>query len=847
MNEPFTNKTEAQENEIAEKLQAVADQTHATPYFVGELEEQLRAKHKPKAGWLMAWRDLTPSLGWVALVLAVSILLILSIRTLVPAPQPASDETPSTPADTHTPTAEPVIEENTTPVPETGGFDWRGSRLHLSVPLPQSRGGANLYVLTEEQPATMDTALALASQFGFQGEIYEMPAGAQNTPAYLVTDGRQRLIVQSDLHYDYYSDYSTFTFMSGDRNITPEQAGAAIDGFLKSHGFEFKYQVEIARQSPGMFFVLPLTPDGLTIRHDYNMPARIEFTIGENQQVIRVSSYQVSYENSGGTYGIRSAEEAFQQVLDQSDRIQNGVLEIARSTGESNAGYWSRGYPDNQMITIFGQPTYYPAAVPGTAPFVSIGQWVVTGNIGGLENVDRATYVGATGQFITESGVRKFNVDTWKVTTSTEAYISGSLRRDGDQIILTADDGSGEYVIEDAPADVPLNTTPGNDYLAVNGFMVAGKLHWQSIQYYPAGSGRGGGGGGSGTGFYQLNLSGTPVPLPTEQSTQDSSEYIVTENDTLGSIAANFGVTVDQLVEANNLPDANIVFTGQKLIIPGLPSSESIVGKIVALRGIFTVTTYRKGDGKQRTEYGLNLNPNENPFFFATLEDNDLQNLQAYHNRPIDVWGTVERLDQNGNPVVKVDRYEIPFPDLQFQILQGKQKLTEIDGEQVALFTSTDGTTYAQLMTIGAPDATILGSEGSDVIIEALLIPGETLGDYPALRMFSGAVAVNPKDNDNQPVEMTITADQSYVVEEQPGMENYIAPSATIEKVELVYYSPDPLYGNADPANSTGAKYIQPAWRFYGHYSNGDEFEFLVQALKQEYLLPELAPYRTPG
>lgn len=905
MKEPFTNKTDPQENKIAEKLQAVADQTHATPYFIGELEEQLRAKHKPRASHWLAWKDLTPSLGWAALVLAVSILLIWSIRTLVPAPQPASDETPTAPAEKHTPTAGPVIQVNLTPVPETEGYDWRGSKLYLSVALPTSPAEAKLYVLKGEQPATMDTALALADQFGFQGDVYEVPGGLSGATAYLVTDGRQRLIVQSELHFDYYGDYGTFTFMSGDKNITQEQATTAIDTFLKSHGFDFKYQVEFARQNPGMFFVLPLTPDGLTIWHDYNMPARIEFTIGENQQIIRVSSYQVSYEDSGGIYGIRSAQEAFQQVLDQSDVIQNGVLEIARSPGEYDASFWSRTYPDNHTVTIFGQPTYYPAAIQGTSPFVSIGQWVVTGNIGGLENVDRATYVEATGQFFTETGVRKFNVDSWKVNSATEVYLSGSLRREGDQIILTADDGNnGQYVIEDAPADLPLNTTPGDEYLAVNGFMVVGQLNWQTIQYYPAGSG-GGGGGGGGNGFYQLNLSGTPVPFPSPtaqpefnsgegdyivkegdtlgaiassfgvsvdelmqanqitepgiiyigqkliipgmQSTQGGTEYIVDENDTLRSIAANFGVTVDQLVEANNLPDADHVFTGQKLIIPSVQTSQSsLTGqRMEGLRGIFSMTTYRKADGSQRVEYALNLNPKENPFYYMILEGPNLQDLQTYHNRPVDIWGAIERVDQNGNPVVKVERYEIPFPDLDFQLMQGTQRITHIDDQLITLFTASDGTTYAQTMTIGMPDTTMLGLEGNDVILEVLAIPGESFGGYPALRVFGGAMAVNPKDN--QPTEMTITANQPYVVDEAPSMENYVPPAATIEKVELVYYIPDPLYGN--PAANPGVtpQYIQPAWRFYGHYSNGDEFEFLVQALKQEFLLPELAPYQRPG
>ena len=70
------------------------------------------------------------------------------------------------------------------------------------------------------------------------------------------------------------------------------------------------------------------------------------------------------------------------------------------------------------------------------------------------------------------------------------------------------------------------------------------------------------------------------------------------------------------------------------------------------------------------------------------------------------------------------------------------------------------------------------------------------------------------------------------------------APTLTIEKVELVYYVPDPRASSPDPSAPI---YIQPVWRFYGHYSNGHRFEILVQALKEEYLLPELAPYTPPG
>jgi hypothetical protein len=196
-------------------------------------------------------------------------------------------------------------------------------------------------------------------------------------------------------------------------------------------------------------------------------------------------------------------------------------------------------------------------------------------------------------------------------------------------------------------------------------------------------------------------------------------------------------------------------------------------------------------------------------------------------------------------PIIQMERYEVPYPDLQFQFLTGRQKAVELEGEQVALFTTSDGTTYVQLTSNGFPDITIMGAEGDDVILEALAIPGDSFGGYPALRVFSGAMAVNPKDG--QPIQLTPTADQPNIVDESipSGMENFVPPDLTIERVELVYYVPDPRIRRQNAGSDT--TYLQPAWRFYGHYSDGSEVEFLVQALKQEFLLPELEPYTGPG
>jgi hypothetical protein len=203
----------------------------------------------------------------------------------------------------------------------------------------------------------------------------------------------------------------------------------------------------------------------------------------------------------------------------------------------------------------------------------------------------------------------------------------------------------------------------------------------------------------------------------------------------------------------------------------------------------------------------------------------------------------VERVDQNGTPILRVERYESPFPDLQIQLLQGTQKRTEVEGQPVILFTATDGTTYAQMLTYGIPDAMdIPGNEGDEVILEALAIPGENFGGYPTLYVFGAGMAVN---ENNQQLGMAITANEPYEVDEMASPGTFVGPTATIEKVELVCYIPNSRY-TLFPQGSN-AEYIQPAWRFYGHYENGNEFEILIQALKQEYLLPELAPFTRPG
>jgi hypothetical protein len=148
-----------------------------------------------------------------------------------------------------------------------------------------------------------------------------------------------------------------------------------------------------------------------------------------------------------------------------------------------------------------------------------------------------------------------------------------------------------------------------------------------------------------------------------------------------------------------------------------------------------------------------------------------------------------------------------------------------------------------QVDTAGNLDYTFMGTESDKVLLEALAVPDETVDSYPALRIYSAAMAISPKNG--EPVEIPITADKPYTMDEQQLPENYAPPALTIEKVELMYFVSNPHW----PVNNLDGStpYIQPVWRFYGHYANGGEFEVLVQALKEESLFPELDPYIQGG
>jgi len=838
MNKEYLDQTPPENQNMANLLDTTAQAIQVHPTFQNELEAKVRASFNSKSKTNSFKTKLIPALGWTFAAISAIVLLNWALRSLTNTPQPAANGT-TTPLATPT---KPITTDRATPLPIGEAYERFGNPLYLAAELPDTPVEANIYSLQPENPATVESARALATRFGIQGDVYVAPSEMPGTSNFMVTDGKQRMYIRSDRYFTYYRDYVNYSseMFSYKEPLSDEVVQKAITEFLQSHGFDFSYEIQAAPQIINDFYLVPLSPDNYPIRYDYLMPARLEVKLDSQGQIIFAQANLIEMQPIG-SYGIISADEAFQKTLENG---LVGIQEGSRSGGFLQEQYWQRSYPENEPITIYGRVKSFPATETGQPPFISIGDFPVTGNTSGLENVGN-DIVAAHGQFQVENGIHVFYVESWSTGNAQETSIMGTLHKDGDNIILTSLDDNTEYLIEDAPADVSLDLQPPEERLNVNGVLDNGQLIWSSIQYFPGNNG-GGGGGGGGSGFYKLNLTGTPVPFPVppQKTASGNMEYTVQENDTLSKIAYENGITAEELMQANGLTETTI-FLGQKLILPRPDEAPSPVGQqFEALRGTVMINIYKQADGSERTEYRF-LSTQDNQYNYFLLQRDDLTQLDKYNNRPVDVWGTIESIDNKGNLALRVERFEIPYPELDFQILQGTQTVVDIQGQSVITFTTPDGKTYVQATPSGEPteEHGIIGIPGDQILVEALVIPDETFGGYSTLRVFSASMAVNPKSG--QPQEMEVMADQPQVIDEALISNDFSVPVPTIEKVELVYYTSDPRYTVVHPADEP--TYIQPVWRFYGHYDTGDEFEIIVQALKEEFLLPETETVEPPG
>ena len=90
----------------------------------------------------------------------------------------------------------------------------------------------------------------------------------------------------------------------------------------------------------------------------------------------------------------------------------------------------------------------------------------------------------------------------------------------------------------------------------------------------------------------------TPQSQTHAQIDTEGGVYIIQTGDTLGGIAALFDISVQDLIEANQLSDPNSISVGESLIIPGLEG----------INGILTTKTVQLGETLESLSYKYNMN-----------------------------------------------------------------------------------------------------------------------------------------------------------------------------------------------------------------------------------------------
>ncbi len=143
----------------------------------------------------------------------------------------------------------------------------------------------------------------------------------------------------------------------------------------------------------------------------------------------------------------------------------------------------------------------------------------------------------------------------------------------------------------------------------------------------------------------------TPVvdvtPAPTAPAPQPlNTTYLIKSGDTVTSIAASFGVSVQAVLDANGLNRSSIIFAGRTLVIPVVSSSPAGVGTTVtALTAEMTAnarTIVAVGSSLGVNDYGLVI------ALAAAMQESTLRNLNygdrdslgLFQQRPSTGWGT---------------------------------------------------------------------------------------------------------------------------------------------------------------------------------------------------------------
>lgn len=761
----------SEDAEFAASIRQTAQNIQADPFFQADLETRLKriTPNAPKSTrqWFSGF---TRNLAWAVTAIVLVFVVTWSIRNLLPQPLAAATPTilPSA-SETPVPTSTPLSELKAG-TPEGDVYTsplFPDNSIILKAEFPTSPAEAKIYIQNFDERLTFENGLALAKQLGVDGKIYNVEEEAGQMTNFYVTDGISRVLIYSPHHFFYVPNYQKVMGVSKQYAPTTENQISMAEAFLKEHGLlDFPYRIKTEDSVSGLVrFVQLLDDKSITYGAMGNPEISMQL---DSQGEIKSLNFNVLDFTESGSYPIISAEEAWQKTLlsGYPEGLETDSNSISPGVNET----WLREYPVGESVELFGYPEILRPAVAGADALLFINYYPLQGNLQELTNsANPSQFMQIWGKFETdENGNLFFQVEGWQPSPFPDQVLEGVIQRQGDQGYLMVD--NIQWLLPGLPEDIP-------DGLKVyaRGITLEAEatLDWSTINTNMGG----GGGGGGGSGFVALNLERAPTPVPVPTATP------------------------------YQLPKIGDRFDG----IQGNPF----------------VTYFENADGSTKLYAIMNLQPSEEwtGGLSLTLAGDGLAGIDAYHQLPVKIWGSITDFDQSV-PIVTVERYEPVYPDIKAQTWMGTLELVSLGNNSVLMFTDQSGNQYVLNTSLETEAKT--PTADMPFIIEGVVYPDQTFEGYPVLHdflMFGAQGMENLDDYKPQSITpMTLNA----------SIQHFSDQTLTVEKIELVNYTGDMRY--VLPDNSIPPMYVQPAWRFYGHYENGNVFEILVQALSDEYL-----------
>lgn len=168
-----------------------------------------------------------------------------------------------------------------------------------------------------------------------------------------------------------------------------------------------------------------------------------------------------------------------------------------------------------------------------------------------------------------------------------------------------------------------------------------------------------------------LSLPATGGPTQTEMPTTTAAQtYIVDVGDTLRSIAAEFGTTVNALAVANNIPNPNVIQAGSVITIPATTTT--------------TVPTPPAG-----TTSTPATTPNQNPPTYVVQPGDTLESVAAAFNVTVESLGALNGVQNNSQIFPGLVLFLPPTGGPQQQVSQPQQTTTTTAQAQTTGATQT--------------------------------------------------------------------------------------------------------------------------------------------------------------